>query len=368
MLTEQTTILKNILIVLSLILFGAILYFTHILSDGLVPILLSVFTAMLLQPFVNRLKKLKFNFLFASTIVYALFIFIFILILAFLSFSLNSMIDDIPKIFRELRDQILDTVILLSKNEFFKKYFYREDLMKLIMDTITQAISFKNFNDYILAPLTFTFDILKAFTLYSISLIFMIPAINDLPNRILTAFPDKNGPFINETMSNIMDQLQHYVVAKFIISFFTGFFSFFVLIFFKIKYPFIWSVILFLFNFVPYIGSIIAVSLPVLMSVLLFKNLIISLFLLVSLTTVQFIMGNLIEPHLMSKKLNLNPAVILISLLIWGYIWGVIGVILAVPIMSIISLVLYNIPVLRPISILMSNLNETDSEDKKDIQ
>lgn len=357
---EEISVLKKILILLTFLTFILILYFTHILSKGLVPIFLAFFTSMLLQPFVNRLKKIKINFIFASIIVYTLFIFLFLLILSFLSLSFNTMIKDIPKITKDLREQVIDFIIQISKTDFIRRYFYQEDLIKFILDWISQEISFKNFNEYILTPLSFTFDLVTAFSLYSISLIFMIPAINNLPERILAAFPNENGKKINEGIINIMEQLQHYVIVKFIISFFVGFLSFFVLIIFRIKYPFVWSILLFLLNFIPYIGSIIAVTLPLIMSIIQFKSILMSTFLLFSLLTIQFVMGNIVEPHLMGKKLNLNPVVILISLLIWGYIWGLIGVLLAVPIMSSINLILFNIPSLRPVSILLSNLNKKE--------
>ncbi|MBN2545339.1 MAG: AI-2E family transporter [Spirochaetes bacterium] len=355
--SNETKILKNILLILFIFAFFGLLYFTHIMAEALVPIFFAFFTSMLLQPFITRLQKLKLNFFLSSTIVYTIFILMFALIIFFLTFSLGSFFEDLPKFAKELRDQIIDFINYLSKNDFVRKYIYQEDIMTLIMDSISQFITIKNFNDYFLKPLGFTLDLLKAFGIFAIALIFLIPGMNNLSLRILEAFPDKNGPRINNIISNVMDQLQNYVVAKFIVSFFVGFFSFFILIAFKIKYPFVWSVILFIFNFVPYIGSIIAVGFPLLMSIIQHNSLLGFIFLGVFLIIIQQIMGNIVEPQLMSKKVNLSPIVILTSLIIWGYIWGLMGVILAVPIMSVINVICFNIEALRPFSVLISTHN-----------
>jgi len=324
------------------------------MADALVPIFFAFFTSMLLQPFITRLQKLKLNFFFSSTIVYTIFILIFAMIIFFLTFSLGSFFDDLPKFAKELRDQLIDIINYLSKNDFVRKYIYQEDLMTLIMDSISQFVTIKNFNAYFLKPLGFTIDLLKAFGIYAIALVFIIPGMNSLPSRILKAFPDQNGPKINDIITNVMEQLQNYVVAKFIASFFLGFFSFFILVAFRIKYPFVWSVILFLFNFVPYIGSIIAVSLPMLMSIIQHNSIVGFIILTVLLIVIQLVIGNYVEPQLMSRKVNLSPIVILTSLIIWGYIWELMGIILAVPIMSSINVVCFNIDALRPFSILIS--------------
>ena len=74
-----------------------------------------------------------------------------------------------------------------------------------------------------------------------------------------------------------------------------------------------------------------------------------------SVIATQVALGNILDPRLQGRRLNLSPFLILVSLLVWGWLWGVVGMFLAVPIMAIIKIVCENIPALRPIAILMGS-------------
>jgi predicted PurR-regulated permease PerM len=84
-------------------------------------------------------------------------------------------------------------------------------------------------------------------------------------------------------------------------------------------------------------------------------NLIIATFL--SMAVTQIVIGNVVDPQLLGERLNLSPVVILLSLLVWGWIWGVIGMFLAVPITAAIKITLENVPGVRAIGILMGTGN-----------
>jgi predicted PurR-regulated permease PerM len=89
-----------------------------------------------------------------------------------------------------------------------------------------------------------------------------------------------------------------------------------------------WGVLFFLFNFIPYIGSLVAVSLPILLSFLQYadepwKPLLITLLLLV----IQRVIDNYVEPRLTGQKLGVSPLVVLLSLAFWAWLWGVVGMI-----------------------------------------
>ena len=141
---------------------------------------------------------------------------------------------------------------------------------------------------------------------------------------------------------------------NFIISFFTGLLSYIVCVAFSIKYALLWGVVIFLLNFIPYIGSIIAVMFPMLLCIIQYQSFPRFAFLSIFLISIQMVIGNIIEPKFMSKGVNLSPLVIFTALLVWGYVWGMAGVILSVPIMSALNLIFENIHSLKPISVLIS--------------
>jgi predicted PurR-regulated permease PerM len=115
-------------------------------------------------------------------------------------------------------------------------------------------------------------------------------------------------------------------------------------------------VLLFLFHFIPYIGSLVAVSLPIALSFLQYadepwKPLLITLLLLL----IQWVVDNDIEPRLTGRKLDLSPLIVLLALAFWGWLWGIVGMILGVPLTVIAKIILENIRDTKHLAVLISN-------------
>lgn len=103
-----------------------------------------------------------------------------------------------------------------------------------------------------------------------------------------------------------------------------------------------WALLIFVLNFIPNIGSIVATILPSLLALVQFDSLTPFLIVLFGIGTIQFVIGNILEPNLMGHRLNISPLVIVLSLVLWGYLWGVPGLFLGVPMMVILIIVLYH--------------------------
>ena len=107
----------------------------------------------------------------------------------------------------------------------------------------------------------------------------------------------------------------------------------------------------FLTDFVPNVGSLIASILVTIVMLLQFESIVTPVIILGVLILIQNIKGNIIEPKIFGAKLDLSPLLLLFSLLFWGYVWGIVGMILSVPIMSMIKIIFMNIPATRSIEI-----------------
>jgi predicted PurR-regulated permease PerM len=117
-----------------------------------------------------------------------------------------------------------------------------------------------------------------------------------------------------------------------------------------------WGALTFILNFIPTIGSIIASVPPILVALVQFHPSLLPAFAtLASVLAIQMIMGNVISPKVLGDRLNLSPVVVLLSLVFWGWLWGFVGAILAVPIASAIRIVCENIEALHPIGVLMGS-------------
>lgn len=152
----------------------------------------------------------------------------------------------------------------------------------------------------------------------------------------------ENEKKLSNTFKAITEQIQRYIILKITINLAAGIIVWFLLSILGVEFPFIWGLFTFLFNFIPTIGSAIALVLPVVMTLLEFGSITFAAVVALILIAIQTLFFNLIEPNLIGKRLNLNPLLILLSVLIWGYIWGVIGMLLSVPLTAIIKIIISN--------------------------
>jgi predicted PurR-regulated permease PerM len=115
-----------------------------------------------------------------------------------------------------------------------------------------------------------------------------------------------------------------------------------------------WAVMVFFFYYIPTVGSILAIVAPALLTLVQFDHLTPFLIVLLVIGTIQVVMANVIEPTLMGRSLNLSPLVVIASLMVWGTIWGVVGMFLCVPIMVVLLIVLAHFDATRPVAVLLS--------------
>jgi AI-2 transport protein TqsA len=159
---------------------------------------------------------------------------------------------------------------------------------------------------------------------------------------------------IRDVIGTINRRIGSYLALKTLLSLLLGVVSYVVMRLFGLEFAALWAVLAGFLNFVPYIGSVLGVLFPVLMTVVQFEDLRIILMMLASLSAAQFVIGNFLDPYVMGSSLNLSPFAILISLAVWSELWGVPGAFLAVPITAIITIVFSEFPGTRPIAVLLS--------------
>lgn len=147
---------------------------------------------------------------------------------------------------------------------------------------------------------------------------------------------------IEKTFKDITSQVQRYITTKLMLSLLTGVLAGFVLWLFGVDFFIVWAVFAFLLNFIPNIGSAIAVILPALMTLVQFESFGYTIIVTAILITIQTTIGNGLEPKIFGDRLGLNPIVILLSLLLWGYVWGVVGMFLSVPLTAVAKIIMSN--------------------------
>ncbi len=168
---------------------------------------------------------------------------------------------------------------------------------------------------------------------------------------------------VASALGEISERIGRYLTLKAFVSAVVGGASWVIMRIIGIDYAEFWAVLIFVLNFIPYVGSFVAVLLPVTLSLLQFGTLAPFLAALVGLISVQMVVGNLLEPRLMGRSLNLSPVVILLSLAAWSALWGLVGAFLCVPITVIMMIIFAEFDVTRPLAILLSQDGRVDPEE-----
>ncbi|MFT4737360.1 MAG: AI-2 transport protein TqsA [Cyclobacteriaceae bacterium] len=185
--------------------------------------------------------------------------------------------------------------------------------------------------------------------------IFLLIEENFIPDKLKNLMMKSTGKAtLAEIIPRISKSVNTYFTVKFVTSLLTGFLSYIVLLVIGVDFAVLWAFMIFLFNFIPYVGSLVATLLPSFFAIFQFASLLPFLWVFISVELVQILVGNYIEPRIMGKTLNLSPLVVLLSLAFWGSIWGVVGMILSVPIISVIVIILSHFSGTKNIAILLS--------------
>jgi len=184
---------------------------------------------------------------------------------------------------------------------------------------------------------------------------FILAERESFTRRLVNQLGPENADPILESLQTINDSVQQYLGLKTLISFLTGVLVTIVLAVAGVDFALLWGVLTFVLNFIPTIGSIVATVPPI--AVTLFqsgspgKTIIIAILLL----CIQFLVGNVLEPKLMGRGLNLSPLVVLFSLIFWGWLWGIPGMLLSVPLTAAIRIAMEQIDATKTVAVLISS-------------
>ncbi len=185
---------------------------------------------------------------------------------------------------------------------------------------------------------------------------FLIGERKAFRSKVLAAFPSgQDGPMALNLIREINSRVSNYLVAKTLINLLLGIVCYLILRLHGVDFALFWAVVIALFNYIPYVGSYLGVLFPVVLSLAQFVSLPLTLSLGFFLTIAQFIVGTVIEPRAIGRQVNLSPMVVLVALSFWTALWGIPGAILAVPMTSVMAIILAGFPSTRFIAQLLAD-------------
>lgn len=167
-------------------------------------------------------------------------------------------------------------------------------------------------------------------------------------------------------LNKIGTSFSDYIRLKTYVSLLTGAVGYVFLLIMGVDSPFFWALLMFLLNYIPTIGSLVATIFPAIFSLLQFGEYTPFFIILIGLGVIEWIIGNVIEPKLMGNSLNLSPLVTILALIVWGQIWGITGMLLSTPITVIMVIVFSQFENTRAMAILLSQNGDIGSPPKKE--
>lgn len=340
---KETSDLTQIKIFVGFIAAVIVVIIFKALKSTFIPLCVALLLYFFFNGVVKRLLKLKVPKFF---VLFFLLVFIFIMFY-FLSVLIYSGVSSFIDKFPAYSDKITEMVSNLFAQLDVNKYIDNIDWTKSIDTSAVTKILSTTFGSFA----TFIGNLM----LVLLFLMFMLAGRTALTGRITKAFDPNRADKIKYVINSIEDQVQHYLLIKTFVSFLTAVIGGIILVAGRFDFVIFSALLIFVLNFIPNFGSVIATLFPILIGILKFGFSLRVLLVAVGLIVTQFIIGNIFEPMLTGKSLNLSPIVILISLIFWGYVWGIVGMMLAVPLTSAMKIFFENIPGLKPIAEIISS-------------
>ena len=191
--------------------------------------------------------------------------------------------------------------------------------------------------------------------LVPIYVLFLMLEQGTFKRKIKAIFPEQQArDSVMSILTHAQDDIQTYLWIKTVTSTLTGVISYFVLLAVGVDFAAFWAFTIFLLNFIPTVGSIIATLFPALLALIQFDTFAQFFIVLIGVGFIQLMVGNFLEPKLMGNTLNVSPFIVMMSLTLWGSIWGIAGMFLSVPITVIMLIVFAHSPKTRYLAILLS--------------
>ena len=207
--------------------------------------------------------------------------------------------------------------------------------------------------------------IAASFGMVLVYLIFMFVEQSTFNSKFAAMFPSRRQ---HKKMRYILDSIdsnmKKYLFVKTAISAITGIASFIWLQLIGVEFAGVWAFIVFITSYIPTIGAIIACSIPILYSLVSAPTLHQPILTAIGLITLQILFGNIIEPKLTGKTLNLSTLAILINLVVWGMIWGIAGMFFSVPLLVAIYIICAQFDSTRWVAVLLSADGQIPDKDE----
>lgn len=324
----QDNFVRNILF-----FFAAVLafYLLNLLAPILLPLVLALLLAIIMQPFINFTVKKGLPKWLVLPVFSILTLAVLFGVGMIISNTISSIVDEQDYLLSRFLQKIdsvliwinrtfnakLDSTLLVSE---IYKYLVEGSLSKLLSDLASGIGSF-----------------FSSFLFFALYYVMLLAGMANYEDYIKYVGGTKELLIEYEHISK---SIFSYMWIKVLINLVAGLLTYLFCIIYGIKFAVFWGFFAFLMSFIPNIGTIIGTIFPILMSVIQLDSIMDITIFSILLIVMHFIIGNIIEPIIMGNRLRINTLTVLFGLVFWGYIWGIPGMLLSVPLLVIMKILL----------------------------
>jgi AI-2 transport protein TqsA len=292
----------------------------------LVPFMLSLFIALICSPPLAWLKAKGLPSALAITLIVLVISTLTLIVGAVVGSSVSDFRNDIPEYQHKITLLMAETVGYLADKG-------------IVIDMTQLRASFDPGVVMQLAGNTFASisNLMTNFFLILLTVVFILAEELSFSDKLAKA--RGNSDQMIEALQGFADTVNRYLGFKTLVSLLTGVLIFLWLWIQGVDYPFLWGMLAFLLNFVPTVGSLLA-AVPAVLLAFIQLGPTDALLTAAGFLLVNFLIGNVLEPRIMGKGLNLSPLVVFLSLVLWGWMLGPVGMLLSVPLTIVVKIIL----------------------------
>ena len=331
--------LRQVKLILGVFLAILLLYLMRELANLLVPLFFALFFAILFQPLLKFLKRyLNINLAIVITTLLTITVFFFI------GFGIYN----VAQALLENSDTILDSIssdlrpFVNSYTEYLGITFQEGELRNAFAQLL-QTGSFWSASGSFFSSISGISAQVLMTILYFAGLLGAITSYDTTISYIVGSDDEHERKKAKAAFKKIRESVSSYIAVKTYVSLITGSMIGLISWFFGIDYALLWGFLAFVLNYIPYIGSLVAIVPPLVLAIIAFDSVSEVLFFFVCLEGVQLAMGNIIEPKWMGDSFSINTVSVLFGFVFWAFMWGTAGMLLAVPLTFMFKVVLENV-------------------------
>lgn len=353
---EDTKYGKNFLDVAykSLLVIILLVYGAYEARAVIVPLIFSIFVALILYPLIRKLESKGINRALAITIVLLILLCFFSGFIWIIGAQADKIIVDLPA----LKDQFLKYVDNLG-NEIEGRLNISTDQQIGFIKTNSENI-LSTGTDFFGNFVSATSNVVAFFSLVPIYIFFILLYRDNFKTFLHHLRPENKGHNFLQMFSEVKNLVQNYITGLAIVISIVAILNSVGLLLMGIKYAILLGIISAILTVIPYIGIAIGASLPIIMALITKDTYLYALGVLGLYIIIQFIEGNFITPKVVGSKVKINPLAAIFALIVFGSIWGIIGMIMAIPLTGILKIILSSDERSRPYAYLLTS--ETSKE------